>query len=180
MQCIIHSICDSAYLDLTDARDILEISLLFNNCRYEAQSLQVEHYFPNLIAVHQVKQQLKSLSRKQSVYFDVSEYDTVKVKSDRSETTDNLSDNKDHTRFRLRSGTDISDSVNAARYRLNLRKKHSSGHDPSVIELLQEDGDTTVARFPSTISMDKIDSAYNEKFLLDDLADILPIELLLP
>ena len=124
---------------------------------------------------------MKSHSRKQSVYFDVSEYDTVVHKSDRSETIDNLSDTEDQGRFRLRSGTDISDSVNAARYRIYHRKKHPSGHDPSIIELLQEDVE---AKLPSTLSLDIFETlAYNETqedFLLQDLAEILPIELLLP
>ena len=125
---------------------------------------------------------MKNHSRKQSVYFDVSEYDIKKVKSDRSETTDNLSDIEDHAQFRFRSGTDISDSVSAARYRI---KKFSSEakHDPSVIELLQEDGDTTIARFPSQTSLNKIDSMYRcetRDFLIEELEEILPIKLLLP
>jgi len=126
---------------------------------------------------------LKSHSRKQSVYLDVSQFDTLKVKSDNCEIADNLSDDEEQTRFRFRSGTDISDSVNAARYRLSHRKKHFSGHDPSVIELLQEDKDPTISKFPSTISLDKVDcvlSEAHEDILLDDLAEALPINLLLP
>jgi len=124
---------------------------------------------------------LKSHSRKQSVYFDVLEFDNTKVKSDSCDVADNLSDDEDQTRFRLRSGTDISDSVNAARYRVNLRTKHHSGHDPSVIELLQEDPNIPI--FPSTICLDKVECALSEAhedILIDELEEDLPINLLLP
>jgi len=126
---------------------------------------------------------LKSHSRKQSVYFDVLEFDSIKVKSDSCDVADNLSDDEDQTRFRLRSGTDISDSVNAARYRVNLRKKHHSGHDPSVIELLQEDKDPNISIVPSPIFLDKVECALSEAhedILINELEEALPINLLLP
>ena len=101
---------------------------------------------------------MKSYPRKQSIYFDASEYVTMKDKLTASETTENLSDTEDQVRpFRLRSGTDISDSLNAARYKLKMKKNAAKNkHDPSVIELLQEDGRNTITKFPSQVSLDEM------------------------
>ena len=120
--------------------------------------MQLENYFPNLLSLYQVELQMKSKSRKQSLYF-----------GDRSETTDNLSDTEDQAFFRLRSGTDISDSVNAARYRLNHRRTHYG--DPSDVD--HESGEAAFEK-------DTLDQETQEEYLLDDLAETLPIELLLP
>ena len=105
--------------------------------------MEVDYYFPNLLAVQHMQNQLKSYPRKQSIYFDASEYITIKDKSTASEAPENLSDTEEQVRpFRVRSGTDISDSVNAARYKLKMKKKGAKNkHDPSVVELLQEDGE---------------------------------------
>ena len=122
--------------------------------RYESQSLEVDYYFPNLLAVQQIKEQMKSNPRKQSIYFDASEYVTIKERFDISETTENLSDSEDHVRpFRLRSGTDISDSVNAARYKLKMKKNAARRN--------------TVTKFPSQISIDELYTMPNESS--DDL-----------
>jgi len=117
--------------------------------------MQLENYFPNLLSLYQVELQMKSKSRKQSLYF-----------GDRSETTDNLSDTEDQASFRLRSGTDISDSVNAARYRLNHRRTQYGDFD-------HESGEVAFEK-------ETLDRETQEEYLLDDLAETLPIELLLP
>ena len=84
--------------------------------------MQVDYYFPNLVTVQQIKNQLKAFPRKQSIYFDAFEYAAFDEKLE--ETNENISDNEDQTHpFRVRSGTDISDSVNAARYKLKLKRK---------------------------------------------------------
>ena len=134
--------------------------------RYESQSLEVDYYFPNLLAVQQIKEQMKSNPRKQSIYFDASEYVTIKERFDISETTENLSDSEDHVRpFRLRSGTDISDSVNAARYKLKMKKNAAKNKQDPSVELLQ--GIKTVTKFPSQVSLDELYTMPNESS--DDL-----------
>eukprot|EP00092_Neocalanus_flemingeri_P002368 GFUD01002533.1.p1 GENE.GFUD01002533.1~~GFUD01002533.1.p1 ORF type:complete len:151 (+),score=35.85 GFUD01002533.1:143-595(+) len=122
--------------------------------RYESQSSEIDHYFPNLLAVQQIQEQMKSNPRKQSIYFDASDYIMMKEKLNTSETTEHLSDSEDHVRpFRLRSGTDISDSLNAARYKLKLKKNAGRNKpDTSVIELLQE---KEINTFPRKVSLDE-------------------------
>ena len=102
---------------------------------------------------------MNSKSRKQSLYI-----------GDRGETTDNLSDTEDQAFFRLRSGTDISDSVNAARYKLNNARRTHYG-DPS--DAKNENGEVAFEK-------DTLGRETREEYLLDDLAETLPIELLLP
>merc|ERR1719481_586660 len=132
---------------------------------YEAQSMQVENYFPSLDSLFQVELQMMSKSKKQSLYF-----------GDRSDTTDHLSDTEDQVSFRLRSGTDISDSVNASRYKLQQKKKQFTKHENYLTDIaIHESGDAISENEPSTPSLDT-----HEDFLLDDLAEALPIELLLP
>ena len=122
--------------------------------------MEVDYYFPNLLAVQNIKDQLKSYPRKQSIYFDASEYITIKDKSTASEAPEHLSDTEEQVRpFRVRSGTDISDSVNAARYKLKMKKNAAKNkHDPSVVELLQEDGKNIITKCPSGVSLDEANS----------------------
>ena len=64
---------------------------------------------------------MQSNARKQSIYYDMNQSDIKKVEL--GENNDNFSDNEDNTQqFRLRSGTDISDSLNNSRYK--FRKSH--------------------------------------------------------
>ena len=66
---------------------------------------------------------MQSNHRKQSIYFDVFESDNKKA--DLIENNENLSDNEENLQpFRLRSGTDISDSLNNSRYK--FRKSFES------------------------------------------------------
>jgi len=124
--------------------------------RYESQSLEVDQYFPNMLAVQQIKEQMKLNPRKQSIYFDASEFVTVKERFDVSETTENLLEETVKP-FRLRSGTDISDSVNVARYKLKIKKNSlRNKQEPSVVELLQEDRRSSLAIFPSRFSLDEL------------------------
>ena len=122
--------------------------------------MEVDYYFPNLLAVHHIKNQLKSYPRKQSIYFDASEFLTIKDKSTASEAPENLSDTEEQLRpFRVRSGTDISDSVNAARYKLKMKKNIAKNkYDPSVVELLQEDRKNIITKCPSEVSLDEANS----------------------
>ena len=122
--------------------------------------MEVDYYFPNLLAVHHIKNQLKSYPRKQSIYFDASEYVTINDKSTASKAPENLSDTEEQVRpFRVRSGTDISDSVNAARYKLKMKKNGAKNqHDPSVVELLKEDMKNIITKCPSEVSLDEENS----------------------
>jgi len=120
--------------------------------RYEAQSLEVDYYFPNLTSVAHIKETLHSKVRKQSLYFDVSDFDQVRhnnilVNGEEDNVNGtNMSDNEgDQTMYRLRSGTDISDSIQSARQKAVMKKRgmlnrrRTTDQDPSVLELLKED-----------------------------------------
>jgi len=121
---------------------------------YEAQSVQVDYYFPNLVTVQQIKNQLKAFPRKQSIYFDAFEYAAFDEKLE--ETNENISDNEDQTHpFRVRSGTDISDSVNAARYKLKMKRKSLKPKpEPGMIDLLKEEGKSLITEYPSQVCLE--------------------------
>jgi len=83
----------------------------------------VDYYFPNIQTVKQIKEKFDAFPRKQSVYFDASDY--MSIEEVAVEASENLSDTEEQVKpFRLRSGTDISDSLSTARLRLkNLKSK---------------------------------------------------------
>ena len=86
---------------------MFKFTFIFISISYESQSSEVDHYFPNISSTSPIKHKIQSNPRRQSFYYDVLE----------SENSDNLSDNEENLQpFRLRSGTDISDSVNCSRY----------------------------------------------------------------
>merc|ERR1712156_1084273 len=90
---------------------------------YESQSLEVDYYFPNIHAVKQIKEKFSAFPRKQSVYFDASDY--MSIEEVAAEASENLSDTEEQVKpFRLRSGTDISDSLSMARLKFrNIKSK---------------------------------------------------------
>lgn len=91
--------------------------------RYESLSTEVDYYFPNIQTVKQIKEKFDAFPRKQSVYFDASDY--MSIEEVAVEASENLSDTEEQVKpFRLRSGTDISDSLSTARLKLkNLKSK---------------------------------------------------------
>lgn len=92
-------------------------------CRYESLSSEVDYYFPNIQTVKQIQEKFNAFPRKQSVYFDASDYASIEEVA--VETSENLSDTEgqDQVRpFRLRSGTDISDSLSTARLKFKSLK----------------------------------------------------------
>ena len=91
--------------------------------RYESLSTEVDYYFPNIQTVKQIKEKWDAFPRKQSVYFDASDY--MSIEEVAVEASENLSDTEEQVKpFRLRSGTDISDSLSTARLKLkNLKSK---------------------------------------------------------
>lgn len=90
---------------------------------YESLSTEVDYYFPNIQTVKQIKEKFDAFPRKQSVYFDASDY--MSIEEVAVEASENLSDTEEQVKpFRLRSGTDISDSLSTARLKLkNLKSK---------------------------------------------------------
>ena len=93
--------------------------------RYESLSTEVDYYFPNIQTVKQIKEKFDAFPRKQSVYFDASDY--MSIEEVAVEASENLSDTEEQVKpFRLRSGTDISDSLSTARLKLkNLKNKRA-------------------------------------------------------
>ena len=83
----------------------------------------MDYYFPNIQTVKQIKEKFDAFPRKQSVYFDASDY--MSIEEVAVEASENLSDTEEQVKpFRLRSGTDISDSLSTARLKLkNLKSK---------------------------------------------------------
>ena len=93
--------------------------------RYESQSLEVDYYFPNIHAVKQIKEKFQAFPRKQSVYFDASDY--MSIEEVAAEASENLSDTEEQVKpFRLRSGTDISDSLSMARLKFRHLKSQKT------------------------------------------------------
>lgn len=89
--------------------------------RYESLSTEVDYYFPNIQTVKQIQEKFNAFPRKQSVYFDASDY--MSIEEVAVETAENLSDTEEQIKpFRLRSGTDISDSLSTARLKLKHLK----------------------------------------------------------
>ena len=78
------------------------------------------------------------------------------------DTNENISDTEDQTiPFRVRSGTDISDSVNAARYKLKMKRKSLKlKQDPGMVDLIKEE-EKNMAKFPSKVSLEKPDTVYS-------------------
>jgi phosphatidate phosphatase LPIN len=128
---------------------------------YESQSLQVDYYFPNLVTIQQIKNQLKAFPRKQSVYFDAFEFAENDEKTVFGEANENISDTEDqNVPFRVRSGTDISDSVNVARYKLKLKRKSlKMKPEPGVIDLLKEEQKSLITKCPSQLSLQEVSLA---------------------
>ena len=91
--------------------------------RYESLSTEVDYYFPNIQTVKQIQEKFNAFPRKQSVYFDASDY--MSIEEVAAEASENLSDTEEQVKpFRLRSGTDISDSLSTARLKLkNIRNR---------------------------------------------------------
>merc|ERR1719422_2866706 len=88
---------------------------------YESLSTEVDYYFPNIQTVKQIQEKFNAFPRKQSVYFDASDY--MSIEEVAVETAENLSDTEEQIKpFRLRSGTDISDSLSTARLKLKHLK----------------------------------------------------------
>jgi len=101
---------------------------------YESQSLEVDYYFPNIHAVKQIKEKFQAFPRKQSVYFDASDY--MSIEEVAAEASENLSDTEEQVKpFRLRSGTDISDSLSMAR----LKFKHLKSQKPEALTESSQD-----------------------------------------
>jgi hypothetical protein len=99
---------------------------------------------------------MKSNNRKQSIYYDVNE--NANMKDDLHENNDNLSDNEENAQpFRLRSGTDISDSLNNARYKI---RKNLSKFPPDEIDIanmiLNESSDDLEKVLKSTVSSNRV------------------------
>ena len=108
--------------------------------RYESQSLEVDYYFPNIDAIKQIKEKFSAFPRKQSVYFDASDY--MSIEEVAAEASENLSDTEEQVKpFRLRSGTDISDSLSIAR----LKCKHlKSQKTEAIAEQIDRQAQSTV------------------------------------
>jgi len=105
--------------------------------------MEVDNYFPNLSAVESMKEKL---SRKQSIYFDAEMKDKLTRKQslyfDCTDGLDNLSGSEESTAhlharssFRLRSGTDISDSLSAARYKQKLKRARATSEEVHIQEI---------------------------------------------
>jgi len=114
---------------------------------YETLSTEVDYYFPNIQTVKQIQEKFNAFPRKQSVYFDASDYQSIEEVA--VEASENLSDTEDQIKpFRLRSGTDISDSLSTARLKIkNLKNKKVDSNGCQVKEQqlltqksLEEDG----------------------------------------
>ena len=105
---------------------------LYNLCRYESLSSEVDYYFPNIQTVKQIQEKFNAFPRKQSVYFDASDY--MSIEEVAVEASENLSDTEDQVKpFRLRSGTDISDSLSTARLKLkNLKVKKGEAEKEQI------------------------------------------------
>ena len=89
--------------------------------------MEVDYYFPCLADADQIKYLLKANTRKQSIYFDMADFDPIlRKRSNGNEASENLSDNEESSStrqpFRLRSGTDISDMLSSARLRKTRMK----------------------------------------------------------
>jgi len=97
---------------------------------YETLSTEVDYYFPNIQTVKQIQEKFNAFPRKQSVYFDASDYQSIEEIA--AEASENLSDTEDQVKpFRLRSGTDISDSLSTSR----LKFKHLKSKKNEQIDL---------------------------------------------
>lgn len=105
------------------------IPIQFNLSRYETLSTEVDYYFPNIQTVKQIQEKFNAFPRKQSVYFDASDYQSIEEIA--AEASENLSDTEDQVKpFRLRSGTDISDSLSTSRLKFkNLKSKKNEQID---------------------------------------------------
>jgi len=105
--------------------------------RYETLSTEVDYYFPNIQTVKQIQEKFNAFPRKQSVYFDASDYQSIEEIA--AEASENLSDTEDQVKpFRLRSGTDISDSLSTSRLKFkNLKNKKNEQIDPQKGHNLQ-------------------------------------------
>ena len=72
------------------------------------------HYFPNISSPCPIKHKMQSNPRRQSFYYDVLDFENKRTDIDNS---DNFSDTEENLQpFCLRSGTDISNSVNFSQY----------------------------------------------------------------
>ena len=99
---------------------------------------------------------MKSNNRKQSIYYDVNEI--TNMKEDIGENNDNFSDNDENAQpFRVRSGTDISDSLNNARYKIrkNLSKIPSEENDMASM-IVNESSDDLEKVSKSSVSSNRI------------------------
>ena len=99
---------------------------------------------------------MKFNTRKQSIYYDVNE--NANMKDDIRENNENLSDNEENAQpFCLRSGTDISDSLNNARYKI---RKNLSKFPPDEIDIanmiVNESSDDLEKVSKSTVSSNRI------------------------
>merc|ERR1712062_277368 len=114
---------------------------------YESLSSEVDYYFPNIQTVKQIQEKFNAFPRKQSVYFDASDYASIEEVA--VETSENLSDTEgDQVRpFRLRSGTDISDSLSTARLKFKSLKSKKLG-------VSERGGGEQVKSFDEEISFD--------------------------
>ena len=61
--------------------------------RYETLSTEVDYYFPNIQTVKQIQEKFNAFPRKQSVYFDASDYQSIEEVA--VEASENLSDTED-------------------------------------------------------------------------------------
>ena len=99
---------------------------------------------------------MKFNTRKQSIFYDVNE--NANMKDDIRENNENLSDNEENAQpFCLRSGTDISDSLNNARYKI---RKNLSKFPPYEIDIanmiVNESSDDLEKVSKSTLSSNRI------------------------
>ena len=128
-----------------------------NLSRYETQSLEVDFYFPCLSAAQQIRDILAANTRKQSMYFDVSDFAPLqpgKQLADWNGDFDNFSDNEESVAskpFRARSGTDISDMLSSAKHRRKIKRSLQMSGGTKKVSLEMPDGRVKepLSRFPS-------------------------------
>ena len=78
--------------------------------RYETLSTEVDYYFPNIQTVKQIQEKFNAFPRKQSVYFDASDYQSIEEVA--VEASENLSDTEDQVENHSKNQTHDSQKKN--------------------------------------------------------------------
>lgn len=112
--------------------------------RYESQSLEIEEYFPNVLS--QVNHMEEYRSRKQSLYYETKEHPENAKKSfeDRQ-----YSEQNESRPFRVRSGTDISNSLISARFKFKRSQSKVIQDQETILELEKSGSKLTLVQ-PTT------------------------------